>query len=245
MQLAFPVVSACILAHAAPASLALAFAAALAFVAHEPLLLLSGGRGARKRDLARRPALRRLVVLGALASVAGAAAMYLAAGDARLVVLLPAVLGAGAFGIALRGRERNVVAEVFIAMTLSSVALPVAVIGGVSVVAAASLAGVWALGFAVATLAARALVVQRRDGGRGVRWAGVAALLTGALLIGAAMLQLLPWSLAVAPLPLVVLALLLAVFPPPPQRMTAVGLGMSGACLVTLGLALSALDGVL
>lgn len=241
LQLAFPVFSACALAGAAPAALLLGLAAVLAFIAHEPLLLLSGGRGARKREQARVPARRRLLLLGVLALLAAAAAMWLAEGDAGWWLLLPGVLGAGAFGIALAGRERNVFAEVFVAVTLSSLALPIARVGGVSLASAASLSGVWALGFGVATLAARALVVQKRDAGRGLRLALVGASLVGFALVGAAAAQLVSAHLAAAPLPLVLLAMILGAFPPPPQRMTAVGFGMAAASVVTCALALTAL----
>lgn len=241
LQLAFPVVSACVLAQGAPASVALGLAAGFAFVAHEPLLLLSGGRGARKAEVSRRPALVRLALLLALAGLAALVALWLGAPGAWPLLAPPALLGAVAVGSALRGRERNVFAELLVAVALSSLALPVAVFGGAPLVASASLAAVWVVGFAVATVAARALVVQKRDAGRGLRVALVVASLTSVALAGAALAQVAPWRVAVAPLPLVVVALLLAAFPPPPQRMTAVGLGMAGACLVTLALALSAL----
>jgi len=241
MQLAFPLLSACTLGEGALASLALTLAAVLAFLAHEPLLLLAGGRGVRKRELARGPALRRLLLLALLACSAAAVSLVLAPSSARPLVLLPAALGAVAFGIALRGKERNAVAEVFVAMTLSTLAIPVAVFGGVPLLAAASLTAIWAIGFAVATVAARALVVQKKDAGRGLRLALVVAALTAVALLVAVSLELLKLRLAAAPLPLVVTALVLAVFPPAPKRMMAVGFGMTGASLVTLALAVSAL----
>lgn len=242
IQLAFPVVSACVLAHCATASLALALAAVLSFLAHEPLLLLSGGRGARKRALVRTPALVRLLLLGGLALIALLVTWLYAPSEAYLPMLASALLGIFAFGLALARRERNVVAEVFVAVTLSTLALPVAVAGGVTVLAGASLAATWAVGLATATVAARALVVQKSDSGRGLRIALVVASAIAVALLIAGATGTVPIRLAMAPLPLVAVALVLALFPPPPKRMTAVGLGMSVACVGTLVVVLSALS---
>ena len=241
VQLAFPLVSACALTQGAGASLALSFAAALAFLAHEPLLLLSGARGAKKRELARGPALRRLVSLVSLSALGVGGALWLAPTASWPSTLLPLVLGVCALGLALRGRERNVGAEVFVAITLATTALPVAMMGGATFVAGASLSAVWGVGFGVATVAARALVIQKKDAGRGLRLALGAATLAALALFGAAALRLAPLSVALAPVPLLALAVVLAVFPPSPKRMTTVGIGMTVASLATFALAVHGL----
>src|SRR6188474_1875399 len=70
-QLLFPLGAALAIAGVHPSGMLTATAAVAAFVAHEPLVLLLGGRGARARREQRRQAIMWLAISGAVAVAAG------------------------------------------------------------------------------------------------------------------------------------------------------------------------------
>src|SRR5437762_3573628 len=83
-QLGLPLVTGLAMGRPGVAAAALAVAAAAAFVAHEPLLILAGQRGTRARREEGPRAARRLAVLGAAAAISGGAGLALAPSPARL-----------------------------------------------------------------------------------------------------------------------------------------------------------------
>ncbi len=195
----------------------LAVAAVLAFIGHEPLLVLTGQRGSRARREHGRQA-RALVAelaIGALLAAGIAIAM-----DPGVLgaLTLAAGLGAIALVLAILGRERTLVGEGVAASALAASALPVALTSGVSFQHAIVAWAAWSLGFAAVTCAVRA--VASRDAARPV----AARLIPIAALAAAAVaLAVLAPSPGVAALPLVLVAAVIAARPPDPRRLPQVG----------------------
>jgi hypothetical protein len=221
-QLILPLLTAMALGRPSAAALALAICSGAAFVAHEPLLVLTGARGGRLKREARQRAVRWLALSASIAVVSGAAgAIMLPA--ARWTLLVPAALAACAAVVVASGRERTASGEIIAASTLASASLPVAMASGATPEAALTCAAAFSAGFASATVGVRAIIgLPRRGGSRragaiatiAVFAAGVGVLARGGIVFPAAL-----W--AVAPVCAVAIGLALAL--PPPRYLRAVG----------------------
>jgi hypothetical protein len=233
MQLLFPVASAWILGWPSVAAVCLGLAAVVVFIAHEPLLVLIGRRGARRRRAQGGAAAVRLATLGTLAVALGAVGLWFADPTARGLTLVPLIVGVPAVALALTGHERSLAGELYLGLLFALIALPVATAAGMVPTDAALLAGAWTAGFWVGTIAARGILLQKRDGGRGLRAAAGAAVTVAVGSIALAASGLVPVAFALAPLPFVAVALALALKPPPPRRMMAIGFTLLGACVAT------------
>jgi hypothetical protein len=234
VQLALPLLAAWLLGAPRLDAFLLGVAAFVAFVAHEPLMLMTGRRGERKRDATRGRAERRLVWLAAVAAALGGFAFGLTVPVARVAIAGPACLGAIAVLLAATGRERSLLGEVWVTASLTSVSLPVALASGLGLERSITMVLVWAAGFAVATVAARGVLFQKKDRGRGLRLAIVwAVLLAVACLALTAFGIVDPW-IALAPLPFAAAATLIAMRPPSPKRMHALGFALVAAGLLSL-----------
>jgi hypothetical protein len=157
-QLLFPLITALAIGHPGAAALCLSASAVCAFIAHEPLLVLLGHRGARAVREQGLRARRWLAASAAGAIASGAIAMALMPVAARIALAAPAAGGAIAAGLIVGHREHTAAGEVVVAMTLSSLALPVALTAAATVTAAATCAVVFAIGFVVATAAVHSIV---------------------------------------------------------------------------------------
>lgn len=234
MQLGFPLLSAWVLGRPDAAAFALGAAAVLAFLAHEPLMVAVGGRGARRRREQGPAARQQLTLLMGLGGAMGGVGLWLADPMVRWLALAAVACAAPAALLALRGRERSLPAELYLSAVLASLALPVAVASGMAMADAASLVLVWAMGFGLGTLAARGVLLQRRDGGMGLRVAASVAVMVVAGGAALTVSGLVPSAWVLAPLPFAVVALGVAFKPPPPRRMMAMGFTLMGACVATL-----------
>ena len=199
-QLAMPLLTALAItrAHAAPALLTAAVV--LAFVAHEPLLVLLGQRGRRAREEDGARARRWLAVLAVLAVATGLAGVSLAPTAARLALVLPAALAALVGVLVARKLEKTVTGEIAVASALASAGYAVALAGDAPHRAALAALLAWVLAFAAATLAVQVILVRVRSKGvadPGRRHAALAALL--GLAAAALSLAGLPAALALCP----------------------------------------------
>ncbi len=225
-QLATPLLAALLAGTPHLAALAITVASALAFVAHEPLLVVLGLRGTRaaREDGAR--ARRRLLTLGGAAVVLGAAGLALAPREVLLASLVPLVLSLVLGLFVVRGAERTTPGELVAAAGLSAAALPVGLAAGLSWASAASIWACFALGFGAATLGVRAVLPRASRAARGL---GLAVPL------GVAALLILPEARSLAPaLPLLVASFAVALLRPAPKYLRKVGFSLVGASLVTL-----------
>lgn len=215
----------------ASASLLLMMAAAAAlFIAHEPLMVGLGKLGARRSAARGHDARVFLRALVGIAVVAGVLGIYTSPTGSILVALLPCVAFAvAALWRALRGPERTLVVELLAALAMAWLAMPLALAGGAPLEIALSLALMWSAVFALGTLAARSILISKRDGGLGVRVARVAGLCAMAGCSAALALDLAPAWISIALFPTALAVTLLTLRAPRPEQMTRTGLLLATA----------------
>ena len=234
-QLAMPLLTAFAIGRPTPAALALAAAVVLAFLAHEPAIVLLGQRGRRARDEDGTRARRWLLATGASAAIAGAAGLALAPPVARLALAVPGLLGVAILGLLLAGREKTVAGETAVAAALASSGAAVALAGGADPAHALAAAIAWTLGFVAATLAVQVILVRVRSKGArdpGRRHAALAALLVaGAVALSRAGL---PAALAWATLPTALLSIAVCLARFSPRRLRELGWALVGSSTLTL-----------
>lgn len=195
-QLALPLFAALIGAGFSLSPWLIGLGAVAAFMAHEPLLVLTGARGSRaKREFAGQ-AKRALVIRGALALLMGLSGLALAARLTWFVAILPIVVSALLVPLIAVGKEKTLLGECIAAVALSGASVPVAVAGGAELPRALLAWGVWSLSFVLGTAAVRAVVAKQKAGVRPTSSALI--LLGGTVAIGAASAQV-PLAFAAAP----------------------------------------------
>jgi YwiC-like protein len=234
-QLALPLVSALALGRPGAGALLLTAAVVLAFLAHEPLVIVLGQRGRRVQGALDRPARRRLALVGSAAVACGAAGLLLRP-EALLAVLPAAALGAASVGLVLARLEKTTLGEILVAFALTAASVPVALAAGAPARDAWASAATWAAAFAAATLPVRAILLRARTKGavdrRLLAAAGVATIAAAALLAGAR--GWLPRPAAFAVLPVALAAFVVSLAPIRPQRLTQVGWTVVGASTLAL-----------
>jgi hypothetical protein len=156
-QLGFPLLSGLVLGSPGAAAWLFVVAAALLFVANEPLVILLGARGKRLQEELREAARRQLAVLGFLGVGAGLAALWLAPPAARALALVPAAFAAGLVPVVLGKRLKSLAGEIVAAAAFSAMHLPVAAAGGVTGVLLWGPAVMWFVTTVVATLSVHAI----------------------------------------------------------------------------------------
>lgn len=235
-QLAMPLATGLALGRPGAAAILVTLAIVLAFLAHEPLLVVLGQRGRRVRDELGARAARRLAALGAGALAAGIAGLLLAPPAARLASLAPAALALPVPALVLFRLEKTAAGELLVAAALSACAAPVALAGGAPDAWAWGAVATWIAAFAAATLPVRATLVWARTKGarelRPIAAAGAAAI--GAAALALAAVDLLPWPAALGVLPTAGAAVAVALLRVRPQRFTQVGWSLVAASTATL-----------
>lgn len=232
MELLFPLLTVWSLGRPTVASIALGASSILVLVMHESVLVLTGRRGERRRAEQRGAAIGAVAALGTCAAALGGLGTGMAGGVARASVALPLLLGGLVLVFALRGRERTTPVELLVAAALTSIALPVGLTSGLDARRACGVALAWWAGFAIATLAARGVLLREKDDGARLRRAGKVAAAALCAAAAVALSGAVPLGLAIAPVPFAIAALVLAVRPPPPRRMTAVGVSLAAASVL-------------
>ena len=234
-QLLLPLVCGLALGRLTAAAVLLAAAVILFFVAHEPLLVVLGQRGARVRAEHGRRARGWLAALSAAAAATGAAGLVLAPPAARLAVLVPVALAGAVAWLVWRKREKTVAGEVTIAAALASAAAAVALAGGAGARAAVSAVLAWVISFTGATLAVHVILVRARSKGARdpglLHAAGVAVLAAAAVALAAGGLS--P-ALPVAAAPTLLLSMAVCLARVSPRRLRPLGWALVGSSVVTL-----------
>jgi hypothetical protein len=234
-QLAMPLLTALAIGRPSAAALLLTVASLLAFVAHEPLLVLLGQRGRRARDEDGARARQWLLVLGGLAAANGGAGILLASPAARLALLLPVALAAVVAALVVKRLEKTAAGEIVVAAALASAGWAVALAGGAAPSAALASLLAWILAFAAATLAVQVILVRVRSKGArdpGRRNATFAALLAvgGVALAAAGLPRVLPLAIA----PTVAFSIAVCLARVSPKRLRELGWALVGSSVVTL-----------
>jgi YwiC-like protein len=247
-QLAFPLITSFAVAGVSTAALVIAASAIAGFLAHEPLLVILGRRGARAKRDTRRRAIIALTVEGLIGAAAGVTAIVLAPREIRWSLLVPLVPAAVLAIAIVFEHEKRALGEVAAALTFSSVAIPVCLAAGASWRSALSITIAFAAIFVTATLAVRAVILRARAGGnrraerttRLTVWL-VAATLLVSLTWGSAH-DLTPWGTTIAATPGLVGAAWLSIRPPSPAYLRTIGwtlVATAGAAAVVLIVSLS------
>lgn len=235
-QLGLPVVTAIAMGRPTLASICLATGAIAAFFAHEPVLVLTGQRGTRAQREDGGRARQRVALLGALTAAAGGAGLWLSPPAARAAAAAPVLLALALAPLVARGQEKTATGELLAAATLAGAGVPVAIAAGVTSAAAWGAWAAWCLSFAASTLAVRSVIAHARNPmSLPRRVIGPVGTLV-ALALFARHGQL-PIHAALGALPMVLVALFIAVRPPGPRSLKKVGWSLVGASVV-LSLAL-------
>jgi len=234
-QMAMPLVTGLALARSGAAAWLFALAAALAFLAHEPALVLLGSRGVRARADDGPLAWRLLALLGAPALLAGAVAAALAPLAALLSLAAVALLVVATLWLAHRRLEMTTAGEVVVGGAMASSLLPVALSAGADLRSSLTAFGAWTLSFAIAAVAVEAVLARGRPGepdpGRRNALRALGLWAAGAAL--AALLSL-PAALALSLLPTTLFAVAVCLSRIGPVRLKRLGWALVGSTLVTL-----------
>lgn len=235
-QLLAPLAAALAVGRPGLASLGLAAAAVLAFLAHEPLLVALGQRGQRAREEAGARARRLLCALGTAGLLLGTAGLWAAPAPARWAAAAVLPLLAASAILVLLEREKTAIGEVLVAATLAAAAVPVALAGGVSPAVALACFAVFTLAFASATVAVHVLLwrAHHPEAADPGPWAVLLIAAFGGLAVGLAALGSLPWAAPLALLPMAVPSLFLAAIRVSPRRLRQVGWTIAAASLATV-----------
>ncbi|HEY7725325.1 MAG TPA: YwiC-like family protein [Anaeromyxobacteraceae bacterium] len=240
-QMALPLATALLAGRPGAAAWLIAVAAALAFLGHEPALVLLGTRGPRARADDGALASRLLLVLGGSAGLAGLAGLWLAPQAARLAAVAPVALAAATALLARRRLEMTTGGEVVAGAAMAAAGLPVALAAGAPARAAAAAFAAWSLSFALAAIAVEAVLARGRPGARdlGPRNALLsAAVWAGSLLLAAAGL---PWVVPLALAPTALFAAGVCLARVGPQRLRRLGWLLVAATLAMLVLLVAGL----
>lgn len=246
-QVGFPLATALALTGLARASLLLALAVVAVFLAHEPLQVLVGGRGARARRERGTAALAWGAFWIALALVTGLTGLVMMPGSAKWTIVWPLAPAAPVLLAAARGREKATLPEVSAAVAFSFAAIPVCIAAGVSGETAATVGLAYAVTFTVMTLAVRVVVQTTRPGGRADAAATRVALLAvvGCTLVSTAVAVVAGLWPPLAPVvfvPGLAVGTTLALRPPRATKLRVVGWSLVGTSCATMALVLTALS---
>lgn len=237
-QLAFPMLAALASGGGSAAGWLLVAAFSAAFIAHEPLLVLLGRRGARVRRELGRDAASTLVSTGSVAVLATLGGAVLMPPAHRWTVLVPAAFAVATIPMIVQKTQKTLAGEMHVALTLASCALPVGAAAGLRPQEAAACWFVMTLGFWAATLAVRGTIaLQRREAAGALRLGAVAVALVSPLVAIAIAerfrLHPLFW---ISTLPLSLLAAAVALAPPHSRRLRRVGWALIGGSLAAAAL---------
>lgn len=246
-QIVFPLIAAFAVAGASTAGVLCAAAVVAGFMAHEPGLVLLGQRGPRaKRELGNSS--RWWFACWALvATIAGIGALLAIAPMVRWSISVPLLPAAVLTIAAVRGEEKSWYGETAAALAFSGAAVPVSMAAGLSLSSATAIAVTFALLFVSSTLAVRVVILRVRRGGDHramsiTRSAAVSlAIGAGGILGLLSIAGVFPVVVMVAAAPGLLAATGVAVCPPPPIRLRALGWTLVAISVLTTAIVVSAL----
>ncbi len=213
------------------AAVLVAVAAVLAFLAHEPLLVVLGHRGRRARELRGARARTWLIVEVTLAFAAGVLGLAVAPHHALAIGAVVAVPIAVTLALAIRKQEHTLGGELVAAIALSGAGAVVSAAGGASVDDVAWTWLAWSVGFGC-TIVAVHRVMRRRSKTAGGSLAAAIAASAAATLAAVAGIVAVPALAAAAPL--VVPSAWIVARPPPVTRLRAIGVTLAIASVASV-----------
>ena len=224
-QLLFPLVTALAVGRRTVPALLLAAGAVLAFLAHEPLLVLLGQRGARAAREQRPRAIAWLAFTAFAAGVLAVAALLTASPNVRADAIAPAILAALLAVVIATGREHTAAGEILASVAFGSLAYPVARFAGASSHAALSCASLFCAMFVASTICVRAVIQHTRRPPAAVARAAAVLVALGAigLLRSMAAHGLVSSIAPIAALPICIVTALAALIAPRATHLRALG----------------------
>jgi YwiC-like protein len=225
-QMALPLVTALIIARAAQPAVLIALAVVCAFLAHEPLVVLLGGRGVRARRATGPRAAIWFAMTSTAMAAAGAAGVWWTPAAARWSFLVPLIPAAWVGASLLAQQEKRTSAEIAVALAFAFTAVPMCLAAGFSVATALSVSAVFGSVYVTGVLCVRAIVLSKRGGGRPAASRATRRLLVAVAtctMVGFALAVsrgTLPWTTLLAVTPGLGIALALAMRPSPPPLKT-------------------------
>lgn len=223
-QLGLPLFAVLLAATPTIASLALMVAAAAAFSAHEPLLVLLGQRGSRVRREQGPRAWSRMGTAIGISVVAAGVTVWLDA-PSRPWLAVPFVLAVVALLFTLRQRERTLGGQLWATAALTAVALPAAVASGLGPAQGLGICAVFFATSVVSTLEVRSVV--RQGGDAAARLLGWATAVAGLVAIA----RYAP-MVAIAAAPVLAVLLAVAWLRLGPKQLPRIGWALAGSSLV-------------
>jgi hypothetical protein len=231
-QLAFPLLTAYVLRAPSTATLALGAGAVLAFLANEPLLVVLGHRGVRRKSIDGARARRRLAILAGGAAVLGGLGLALAP-HAVIAAAIVAAPTAALLGFAWRRAEHTLAGEIMAAVALTGASAPLLVASGATLSLALEVWLGWAVGFGASVIAVHRVIARHK---RAASWID-RALPVAMIAVLAAGLAAGSRSFAITT-PLVVLAAGLVTSPPSAAKLRAIGVAIVVAAIASSALVL-------
>jgi hypothetical protein len=241
-QLAIPLAAAGSSQVPGMAGAAVIAASCLAFLAHEPLLVVVGARGQRRRSSDGRRAGIRFAALAGGAIVLGAIGLVAAPSATLLMALLALAVCAAMIAMASRRTEHTMGGELVAAVALTGAAGVARVASGSAVAPALQAWLGWAIGFGATVIAVhRVMARHKRPAGQIDRVLTVGLFAGAGLLIATAT----RCSMSAIAAPLVLLAAGLVAVPPRATRLRAVGVAIAVTAAVSAVLDVVAAHGCL
>jgi hypothetical protein len=228
-QLGLPMCAA--LAMGRPSALAAALAAlgVAAFLAHEPILVVTGKRGTKARREQLDVAIHTLWIM-AFFGLGCVVAATLAWRPIEIVsIVVPLALSSVVLVFVARGEERTAQGEAAAGAALAALSIPVARACGVPMAAAWGAFLAWTASVIASTFGVRAVVRSRGKGTSLLRRLAPVVLPVLALLVAHV-------RGAVASLPVVMVSAGAAAFLPHPRKLRRIGWMLAGAMLLTAAL---------
>ena len=225
-QMALPLVTALVIARAAPPAVLIALAVVCGFLTHEPLAVLLGGRGSRARRADGTRAAIWFAITATAMVAAGVAAVWLTPAGARWSFAVPLIPAVWVGASLLAKQEKRLSAEIAVALAFAFAAVPMCLAAGFSTVTAVSVGAVFASVYVTGVLCVRAIVLARRGGGRPRASRATRLLLVAVALCSMAGFVIavsratLPWTTLLAVAPGLGIALVLAMRRSPPPLKT-------------------------
>ena len=219
-----------------------AIAAIAAFLANEPLLVLFGQRGTRMQREESDRAKRALLVFALVAIGAGVAGLLITTRPVQYSVIGPLLLGVLLVMLAIQGLERTMFGEALAAATLSSIAIPLGLSAGLSLGVSLAIAAIWALTSLMGTAVVRLTVARTKaktdEDRKRVRLKRGLLILVCLLVLGVgtgALFGSRTGSLILAAaIPVALVVLGMAIFPPTARRLRLLGWSLVAANLCSL-----------
>ncbi|MDH3457442.1 MAG: YwiC-like family protein [Gemmatimonadota bacterium] len=236
-ELAFPLLTGLLCAPPRAATVAFALAASMGFLAHEPLAVATGTRGARRRAALGRTAERQLGWLLAGVAAAGLIGLVMGTQQARLATLVPAACVVTLGPWIVRDQLKTIAAELVVVGAFAATVIPLSVSSGRDWSFGWTAAWVWFASLSLGTVAVHALKARHKKTERAeaATWLTMGlAVLALAMTVGAAALRWTPWLAVLALVPPGVFTLVLGSWSIHTRHLKRVGWSLVAANAVTL-----------